>query len=381
MIFIKKVAKILHSHDYYQHFDRFLFFSRVIHSKNNNFAALNSGIMNIRIGDIVRFISEKLEGKVTGIIDNKTVNVFCDEYGFEIPAAMSDLVVIRSDFKTETSTTASNNTASTQKNVSMQSADTLYLAFVPSNFNNLPDSHFELHLVNDTREICLYSVTFFDGERYTGISAGNCNPDSASLIGNYSLKEIDKIKSIHVQAIFYQKGNRTLRPTIDTKVKVTPASLCKSGAYHHTRWFQAISFTRALDKENIEKEEEIEINPQQLLQAKKEKHDQSRKEERATSQTVNNNILEVDLHINSLLETTAGMENKDMLEYQLDVFHKTLEKYKLRRGQKIVFIHGKGDGVLRQRILWELQTKYKRFQHQDASFKQYGYGATMVIIK
>lgn len=63
------------------------------------------------------------------------------------------------------------------------------------------------------------------------------------------------------------------------------------------------------------------------------------------------------------------MENKDILDYQLDVFHKTLEKYKLRKGQKIVFIHGKGDGVLRQRILWELQTKYKRFRHQDASFK------------
>ena len=38
--------------------------------------------MNIRIGDIVRFISDKLEGKVTGIIDNNTVNVYCEEYGF-----------------------------------------------------------------------------------------------------------------------------------------------------------------------------------------------------------------------------------------------------------------------------------------------------------
>lgn len=75
------------------------------------------------------------------------------------------------------------------------------------------------------------------------------------------------------------------------------------------------------------------------------------------------------------------MGNKDILEYQLDVFRKTLDEYKLRRGQKIVFIHGKGDGILRQRILWELQTKYKRFHHQDASFKQYGYGATLVTIK
>ena len=82
-----------------------------------------------------------------------------------------------------------------------------------------------------------------------------------------------------------------------------------------------------------------------------------------------------------VLETTAGMENKDILEYQLDIFRNTMEEYKLRKGQKLVFIHGKGEGVLRQRILWELQTKYKRHQHQDASFKQYGYGATLVTIK
>ena len=75
------------------------------------------------------------------------------------------------------------------------------------------------------------------------------------------------------------------------------------------------------------------------------------------------------------------MNNKDILEYQLEVFRKTMEEYKLRKGQKIVFIHGKGDGILRQRILWELQTKYKRHHHQDTSFKQYGYGATMVTIK
>lgn len=46
--------------------------------------------MNIRIGDIVRFISDKLEGKVTGIIDNNTVNVYCEEYGFEIPASVNN---------------------------------------------------------------------------------------------------------------------------------------------------------------------------------------------------------------------------------------------------------------------------------------------------
>lgn len=330
----------------------------------------------VRIGDIVRFISEKLEGKVTGIVDNHTVNVFCNEFGFEIPASINDLVVIRSDFNTTTTATTASGKPTGQKAITVQSANTMYLAIIPENFNNLPESRYEIALINDTPQTGLYSVAFYNGEKYNGISAGNCNPDSSCPIGTYSPKELENIKAIQVQAVFYQKGLCTPRKPIDIQIKVSPVSLCKSGAYTHTRWFEAMVMLRPLDKESMIQEE---IVPSLLLNAIKEKKEEE-PVNRPQKQIVNN-ILEIDLHINQLLETTAGMENKDILEYQLEVFRKTLEEYKLRRGQKIVFIHGKGDGVLRQRILWELQTKYKRHQHQDASFKQYGYGATMVTIK
>ena len=95
---------------------------------------------------------------------------------------------------------------------------------------------------------------------------------------------------------------------------------------------------------------------------------------------VKNDIVEVDLHIHELLDDTTGMGNAEMLNYQLDVFRKTLEEYRTRKGQKIVFIHGKGDGVLRRAILDELKRKYKNYPSQDASFREYGFGATMVII-
>ncbi|MBR5883634.1 MAG: Smr/MutS family protein, partial [Bacteroidaceae bacterium] len=49
-------------------------------------------------------------------------------------------------------------------------------------------------------------------------------------------------------------------------------------------------------------------------------------------------------------------------------------------GQKIVFIHGKGAGVLRKNILQELKYRYKGCTWQDASFREYGFGATMVKI-
>lgn len=333
--------------------------------------------MNVRIGDIVRFISEKLEGKVTGIIDSKTVNVYCDEYGFEIPASTDDLVVIHSD--SAAAPEMKDTAVSHQKNVTMQSADTLYIAFVPENFNNLTDSRFDLYLVNDTAQTCLYSISLYDGENYNGITAGNSNPDTTYLIGNYSLKELDTVKAVRVQAVFYRKGVHPLRNIVDAQIRVAPANLCKTGAYKHTRWFNSIALIRPLDKETIVKDEVLETIPEEFLKKATPKPE-DKIQVRPPRQMVGN-ILEIDLHINQLLETTAGMDNKAILDYQLDVFRKTLEEFKLRRGQKIVFIHGKGDGVLRQRILWELQTKYKRYNHQDASFKQYGYGATMVTIK
>ena len=49
--------------------------------------------------------------------------------------------------------------------------------------------------------------------------------------------------------------------------------------------------------------------------------------------------------------------------------------------QKIVFIHGKGDGVLRKAVIDELKRKYNNCRYQDASFQEYGFGATMVTIK
>ena len=92
-------------------------------------------------------------------------------------------------------------------------------------------------------------------------------------------------------------------------------------------------------------------------------------------------ILEVDLHITELLDNTNGLSNADMLNYQLEKFHEVLAKYAANKGQKIVFIHGKGDGVLRKAIEKELKTKYKQYYYQDASFREYGFGATMVTIK
>ena len=88
----------------------------------------------------------------------------------------------------------------------------------------------------------------------------------------------------------------------------------------------------------------------------------------------------VDLHASQLLENMAGMKHSDILDYQLDIVKKKMEACKNENGKKIIFIHGKGQGVLRNAILRELRHSYKACTSQDASFREYGFGATMVII-
>lgn len=70
----------------------------------------------------------------------------------------------------------------------------------------------------------------------------------------------------------------------------------------------------------------------------------------------NSAILEIDLHITELLDNTNGLSNADMLTYQLGKFREVMDQYALNNGQKIVFIHGKGDGVLRKAIEKDLKT-------------------------
>lgn len=91
-------------------------------------------------------------------------------------------------------------------------------------------------------------------------------------------------------------------------------------------------------------------------------------------------ILEIDLHANEILETTAGMSPAHIKDYQMQVFNDTMQAHISEKGFRIIFIHGKGDGVLRKAIIDELKYKYKSCDYQDASFQQYGFGATMVTI-
>lgn len=89
--------------------------------------------------------------------------------------------------------------------------------------------------------------------------------------------------------------------------------------------------------------------------------------------------MEVDLHINQLVPKTRGLDNYEMLTIQLDAAKRQLDFAISKRIQKVVFIHGVGEGVLRME-LESLFNRYENLKFYDADFKKYGRGATEVYI-
>tara|TARA_R110002012_G_scaffold206357_1_gene376125 strand:- start:39347 stop:39901 length:555 start_codon:yes stop_codon:yes gene_type:complete len=89
--------------------------------------------------------------------------------------------------------------------------------------------------------------------------------------------------------------------------------------------------------------------------------------------------MEVDLHIHHLTENSSRMSNYDMLTLQLDTARGQLEFAIRKRIQKMVFIHGVGEGVLKTELEY-LFGRYDQVKYYDADYKKYGVGATEVYI-
>lgn len=73
------------------------------------------------------------------------------------------------------------------------------------------------------------------------------------------------------------------------------------------------------------------------------------------------------------------MSNHEMLNLQLDHARHKLEFAIQKRIPKIVFIHGKGEGVLKMELEY-LLGRYSNVKFYDADYQKYGLGATEVYV-
>ena len=120
-----------------------------------------------------------------------------------------------------------------------------------------------------------------------------------------------------------------------------------------------------------------EIN--EIENAIKEKAVVKKKSQRVKPKERNLPPMEVDLHIHHLTSKTRGMSNHDMLTLQVDTARRQLEFAIKKRIQKVVFIHGIGEGVLRAELEY-LFSRYSNVKFYDADYSKYGQGATEIYI-
>jgi dsDNA-specific endonuclease/ATPase MutS2 len=90
--------------------------------------------------------------------------------------------------------------------------------------------------------------------------------------------------------------------------------------------------------------------------------------------------MEVDLHIEELIDSHRGMTNGEILSVQMAHFKRQLNIAIRRKVKKLIIIHGVGEGKLRSEIHTELLSSYPDFEFHDASYRKYGYGATEILI-
>ena len=255
---------------------------------------------------------------------------------------------------------------------------TLYLAFVPQNIKAISSTDFDLYLVNDSNYYLAYNIAEERGAAFYSRFAGFIQPNTKILLDELSRECLNDFEKVKVQ-FFALKQERSYmqKPVFDLSLKINPVKFYKLHSFKENDYFEELAMLVALiekDKlpskgltneelQNMLKQKEV-VSPAKV--SVKHKHPET---------------IEVDLHIGQLLDNLNGLSNSDMLQYQLAKFEEIMNQNLNKKGQKIVFIHGKGNGVLRNEILKRLKQKYSFCEAQDASFLEYGYGATMVKIR
>jgi len=127
-------------------------------------------------------------------------------------------------------------------------------------------------------------------------------------------------------------------------------------------------------------EGDISVSNYEVAQIKKEKEiPKKRKAPTIKPKERSAPKMEVDLHIHQLVKSSKGMSNFDMLNIQLETAKRQLDFAIRKRIQKVVFIHGVGEGVLKEELHY-LFNRYDNVKCYDADYQKYGLGATEVYI-
>ena len=396
----------------------------------------------MNIGDKVRFLNTTGGGKIAGF-QGKDLVLVCDDDGFEIPTLRSEIVVVETDnynlvrkpvpSKERASTSESDGLSHTSikaalaahaaaanggengapeeelleddsepadKEITFQprplerrGADQVnfYIGFLPMDSRALSQTEFEVYLINDSNLYVRFLLLTQEGEQYSLRHEGLVLPNQKLLLDTIGHADLPQWERLTFQLLAYKTDKPfALKSPMNITLRVDGTKFYKLHCFAASDFFNDPALVRPLVSEDrpaqsvsiaAETVEEALITPEVVRQyAERPKQEPARVMDKSVTLD-RNAIVEVDLHADVLLDSTRGLTPTDILMMQIKAFHDTMRQYAKDKGRRIVFIHGKGEGVLRATLLKELKNHYRHCTHQDASFREYGFGATMVTVR
>lgn len=294
----------------------------------------------------------------------------------------------------------------------------VHVAYLPVSYEHFGQSPYETYLINESNYHLLftYSTTTTAGG-YKLRSAGVLEPDMRVLVEEFDASEINDHAISYFQFIAY-KPERTYRsmPPVERQVRMDVVKLVKRHAFRENPFFdedalvipvlEAYDGTRqasaegpapapnrsgALPQRAIERTSQATVTqkgtqkasqkPTKKASAKPEsKRPDTPVASQAAPAATEQTIEKVGLEAERILPNTTGMTPHEVLLYQLKNFRRELDKRLNRRGSKVVFIHGAGQGVLHQLIINRIEQDYPMVQYRDVTFDGFPMGAIEVTI-
>lgn len=361
----------------------------------------------VKVGDIVRFLNSVGGGCVVKIKDN--IAYVEDEDGFETPVLMRECVVVgqssRAASRPEDVAVAPARTNSTkevappvavrptEEEIKIEETPegehlNIVLAYEPHDLKRLSATTFDTYIVNDSN----YYLYFAYLTRQDGVSdwstryAGIVEPNIQLFLDEIAPADLAVMDHVAIQYVAFKKDKPfVLKQPASVEFALDTTKFAKLHCFRDNLYFEipVLAFDIVT---NDAPHRAVVVKPAVIEDALRSKIKADRVPKRRVikkqaKQNRHGDIIVVDLHIGELVDSIRGLSNADMLNLQVDEFMRVMDENIKNKGQKIVFIHGKGEGVLRNAIMKELTHRYKGHDVQDASFREYGFGATQVTIR
>ncbi len=357
--------------------------------------------MKLKVGDKVSFLNEKGGGIVTKILDDEIIHVTIED-GFDIPVMAKD--VIKTGFAEEQEDTrktykpgqGSGSTAEPDDDMlplylSHNSPDLrpdgMYFAFVPEIQENPLTGSLDIYLINHTKYYSVFSLFLNHSGNYHGTEYGFIDPESRLYMGKIGRTEIEKWANAMWQSVFFCEDKCNPLPPMSQIIAFRPIKLYKEESFkyesllHKNAFIAEVCKVSDLSRKSLV-EEKISKDMLKTLEEKiKEKPDTAVPKKAQSSfldkHKIDDKIAEVDLHIGELIDNFSNIEKNELLLVQLDYFKKCMQQAEKERLNKVIFIHGVGNGKLKTEI-YKILDKTTGIDFYDASYARYGMGATEV---